>query len=75
MVTENQALITIVFLIQGGEINAYTRKFKSNNIVMFQILFQYKFDFLQEVCNHEHFIPLCLPMRSADIPGKSFFSL
>ncbi|KAJ6669308.1 hypothetical protein lerEdw1_008117 [Lerista edwardsae] len=33
-----------------------------------KILFQHKFDFLQEVCNHEHFIPLCLPMRSADIP-------
>ncbi|XP_060098188.1 dedicator of cytokinesis protein 10 isoform X2 [Heteronotia binoei] len=33
-----------------------------------KILFQYKFDFLQEVCNHEHFIPLCLPMRSANIP-------
>ncbi|XP_029471532.1 dedicator of cytokinesis protein 10 isoform X2 [Rhinatrema bivittatum] len=31
-------------------------------------LFQYKFDFLQEICNHEHFIPLCLPIRSADIP-------
>ncbi|ETE67985.1 Dedicator of cytokinesis protein 10 [Ophiophagus hannah] len=34
----------------------------------FQILFQYKFDFLQEVCNYEHFIPLCLPLKSANIP-------
>ncbi|XP_067851502.1 dedicator of cytokinesis protein 10 isoform X3 [Heptranchias perlo] len=25
-------------------------------------LFEYKFDFLQEVCNYEHFIPLNLPM-------------
>ncbi|XP_066135239.1 dedicator of cytokinesis protein 10 isoform X4 [Saccopteryx bilineata] len=31
-------------------------------------LCQYKFDFLQEVCQHEHFIPLCLPIRSAHIP-------
>ncbi|XP_068960642.1 dedicator of cytokinesis protein 10 isoform X1 [Petaurus breviceps papuanus] len=31
-------------------------------------LSQYKFDFLQEVCYHEHFIPLCLPIRSANIP-------
>ncbi|XP_053314862.1 dedicator of cytokinesis protein 10 isoform X2 [Spea bombifrons] len=29
---------------------------------------QYKFEFLQEVCNHEHFVPLCLPIRSANIP-------
>lgn len=48
---------------------------KSINILTFQILFQHKFDFLQEVCNHEHFIPLCLPMRSADIPGKDFHLL
>nr|XP_033814570.1 dedicator of cytokinesis protein 10 isoform X3 [Geotrypetes seraphini] len=34
-------------------------------------LFQYKFDFLQEVCNHEHFIPLCLPIRSSNIPDIS----
>ncbi|XP_048460342.1 dedicator of cytokinesis protein 10 isoform X3 [Rhincodon typus] len=25
-------------------------------------LYEYKFDFLHEVCNHEHFIPLNLPM-------------
>uniref|UniRef100_UPI00398F8684 dedicator of cytokinesis protein 10 n=1 Tax=Pristiophorus japonicus TaxID=55135 RepID=UPI00398F8684 len=25
-------------------------------------LFEYKFDFLHEICNHEHFIPLNLPM-------------
>ncbi|XP_020648249.3 dedicator of cytokinesis protein 10 isoform X1 [Pogona vitticeps] len=36
-----------------------------------KILFQYKFDFLQEVCNHEHFIPLCLPIKSADIPDPT----
>ncbi|XP_041419798.1 dedicator of cytokinesis 10 S homeolog isoform X10 [Xenopus laevis] len=33
-----------------------------------RILFQYKFEFLQEVCNHEHFVPLCLPIRSENIP-------
>uniref|UniRef100_A0A8C8RCY6 Dedicator of cytokinesis 10 n=1 Tax=Pelusios castaneus TaxID=367368 RepID=A0A8C8RCY6_9SAUR len=36
-----------------------------------KILHQYKFEFLQEVCNHEHFIPLCLPIRSANIPGNN----
>uniref|UniRef100_A0A8D2L4Q1 Dedicator of cytokinesis 10 n=1 Tax=Varanus komodoensis TaxID=61221 RepID=A0A8D2L4Q1_VARKO len=48
-------------------------KLINNYISMFgprdpKILFQYKFDFLQEVCNHEHFIPLCLPVKSANIP-------
>ncbi|XP_063772080.1 dedicator of cytokinesis protein 10 isoform X4 [Pseudophryne corroboree] len=33
-----------------------------------KILYQYKFEFLQEVCSHEHFVPLCLPIRSTDIP-------
>ncbi|XP_040205066.1 dedicator of cytokinesis protein 10 isoform X8 [Rana temporaria] len=33
-----------------------------------KILYQYKFEFLQEVCSHEHFVPLCLPLRSSDIP-------
>uniref|UniRef100_A0A8D2L5S1 Dedicator of cytokinesis 10 n=1 Tax=Varanus komodoensis TaxID=61221 RepID=A0A8D2L5S1_VARKO len=52
-------------------------KLINNYISMFgprdpKILFQYKFDFLQEVCNHEHFIPLCLPVKSANIPGKDF---
>ncbi|XP_043926200.1 dedicator of cytokinesis protein 10 isoform X3 [Protopterus annectens] len=31
-------------------------------------LFAFKFEFLREVCNYEHFIPLCLPMPSAKIP-------
>lgn len=39
-------------------------------MLLFQTLCQYKFDFLQEVCQHEHFIPLCLPIRSANIPGN-----
>uniref|UniRef100_A0A8B9GJP2 Dedicator of cytokinesis 10 n=1 Tax=Amazona collaria TaxID=241587 RepID=A0A8B9GJP2_9PSIT len=32
----------------------------------------FKFDFLQEVCHHEHFIPLCLPIRSSNIPGRGY---
>nr|XP_060623861.1 dedicator of cytokinesis protein 10 isoform X12 [Anolis sagrei ordinatus] len=36
-----------------------------------KILFQYKFDFLEEVCNHEHFIPLCLPIKSSNIPDST----
>lgn len=41
------------------------------SLPLFQTLCQYKFDFLQEVCQHEHFIPLCLPIRSANIPGNN----
>ncbi|XP_075426230.1 dedicator of cytokinesis protein 10 isoform X4 [Ascaphus truei] len=33
-----------------------------------KILHQCKFEFLEEVCTYEHFVPLCLPVRSADIP-------
>ncbi|XP_032924360.1 dedicator of cytokinesis protein 10 isoform X5 [Catharus ustulatus] len=45
----------------------------NNYISMFgtgdsKTLHQFKFDFLQEVCHHEHFIPLCLPIRSSNIP-------
>ncbi|KYO33856.1 hypothetical protein Y1Q_0024486 [Alligator mississippiensis] len=36
-----------------------------------KVLYQYKFDFLQEVCHHEHFIPLCLPIRSVHIPDPT----
>uniref|UniRef100_A0A8C9MG32 Dedicator of cytokinesis 10 n=1 Tax=Serinus canaria TaxID=9135 RepID=A0A8C9MG32_SERCA len=48
----------------------------NNYISMFgagdsKTLHQFKFDFLQEVCHHEHFIPLCLPIRSSNIPGKA----
>ncbi|KAL6052575.1 hypothetical protein STEG23_025325, partial [Scotinomys teguina] len=46
-------------------VNNYISMFSSGE---FKILCQYKFDFLQEVCQHEHFIPLCLPIRSANIP-------
>uniref|UniRef100_A0A8C4Y8Y9 Dedicator of cytokinesis 10 n=1 Tax=Gopherus evgoodei TaxID=1825980 RepID=A0A8C4Y8Y9_9SAUR len=46
-------------------VNNYVSMFSSGD---HKILYQYKFDFLQEVCHHEHFIPLCLPIRSANIP-------
>uniref|UniRef100_K7FDG9 Dedicator of cytokinesis protein 10 n=1 Tax=Pelodiscus sinensis TaxID=13735 RepID=K7FDG9_PELSI len=51
----------------------FVLKLVNNYVNMFspgdhKILYQYKFDFLQEVCHHEHFIPLCLPIRSANIP-------
>ncbi|KAB1279455.1 Dedicator of cytokinesis protein 10 [Camelus dromedarius] len=46
-------------------INNYISMFSSGDP---KTLCQYKFDFLQEVCQHEHFIPLCLPIRSANIP-------
>nr|XP_014342168.1 PREDICTED: dedicator of cytokinesis protein 10 [Latimeria chalumnae] len=34
-------------------------------------LFEYKFEFLREVCNHEHFIPLSLPVASVKIPDNA----
>ncbi|XP_078065091.1 dedicator of cytokinesis protein 10 [Mustelus asterias] len=33
-------------------------------------LFEYKFDFLHEICNYEHFIPLNLPMFLKNRSGK-----
>ncbi|EMP37272.1 Dedicator of cytokinesis protein 10, partial [Chelonia mydas] len=54
---------------------AVTSPYQLFNIVVFQILHQYKFDFLQEVCHHEHFIPLCLPIRSANIPDIPEYTL
>uniref|UniRef100_A0A8C2V7T6 Dedicator of cytokinesis 10 n=1 Tax=Chinchilla lanigera TaxID=34839 RepID=A0A8C2V7T6_CHILA len=46
-------------------VNNYISMFSSGDL---KTLCQYKFDFIQEVCQHEHFIPLCLPIRSANIP-------
>lgn len=31
-------------------------------LCLFQTLFEFKFEFLRVVCNHEHYIPLNLPM-------------
>lgn len=40
-------------------------------LLCFQSLYDLKFEFLSEVCSHEHYIPLCLPiMRKGMI--KSF---
>uniref|UniRef100_A0A672V5K0 Dedicator of cytokinesis 10 n=1 Tax=Strigops habroptila TaxID=2489341 RepID=A0A672V5K0_STRHB len=55
-------------------------KMVNNYISMFgtgdsKILHQFKFDFLQEVCHHEHFIPLCLPIRSSNIPDIPEYTL
>lgn len=36
-----------------------------------QVLSELKFEFLREVCNHEHYIPLSLPLPSARITGRS----
>lgn len=45
--------------------------------LFFQALFEFKFEFLRVVCNHEHYIPLNLPMpfgkgRVQRYQGKSF---
>ncbi|KAJ7403519.1 hypothetical protein BTVI_76384 [Pitangus sulphuratus] len=55
-------------------------KMVNNYISMFgagdgKTLHQFKFDFLQEVCHHEHFIPLCLPIRSSNIPDIPEYTL
>uniref|UniRef100_A0A8C1A043 Dedicator of cytokinesis protein 10 n=1 Tax=Castor canadensis TaxID=51338 RepID=A0A8C1A043_CASCN len=53
-------------------VNNYISMFSSGDL---KTLCQYKFDFLQEVCQHEHFIPLCLPIRSANIPDMPEYSV
>lgn len=39
-------------------------------LCVLQVLCELKFEFLREVCNHEHYIPLSLPLPSARITGK-----
>uniref|UniRef100_A0A8C0FWI6 Dedicator of cytokinesis 10 n=1 Tax=Bubo bubo TaxID=30461 RepID=A0A8C0FWI6_BUBBB len=41
-------------------VNCYISMFGTGDS---KTLHQFKFDFLQEVCHHEHFVPLCLPIR------------
>ncbi|XP_046732050.1 dedicator of cytokinesis protein 10 isoform X1 [Silurus meridionalis] len=53
----------------------FTFKLISNYINMItnsdnKMLCEFKFDFLREVCNHEHYIPLSLPIPSARITDK-----
>uniref|UniRef100_A0A669CNM8 Dedicator of cytokinesis 10 n=1 Tax=Oreochromis niloticus TaxID=8128 RepID=A0A669CNM8_ORENI len=53
----------------------FTFKLISNYINMItatdsKVLCELKFEFLREVCNHEHYIPLSLPLPSARITGK-----
>uniref|UniRef100_A0AAQ4R3K3 Dedicator of cytokinesis 10 n=1 Tax=Gasterosteus aculeatus aculeatus TaxID=481459 RepID=A0AAQ4R3K3_GASAC len=53
----------------------FTFKLISNYINMItaadsKVLCERKFEFLREVCNHEHYIPLSLPLPSARITGK-----
>uniref|UniRef100_A0A672HTT0 Dedicator of cytokinesis 10 n=1 Tax=Salarias fasciatus TaxID=181472 RepID=A0A672HTT0_SALFA len=52
----------------------FTFKLISNYINMItatdsKVLCELKFEFLREVCNHEHYIPLSLPLPSARITG------
>uniref|UniRef100_A0A8C5HBS2 Dedicator of cytokinesis protein 10 n=1 Tax=Gouania willdenowi TaxID=441366 RepID=A0A8C5HBS2_GOUWI len=57
----------------------FTFKLISNYINMItatdsKILCELKFDFLRDVCNHEHYIPLSLPLPSARISGEHLFT-
>lgn len=45
--------------------------FSASPLCPSQVLSELKFDFLREVCNHEHYIPLSLPVPSARIAGKT----
>ncbi|XP_060761807.1 dedicator of cytokinesis protein 10 isoform X2 [Neoarius graeffei] len=54
----------------------FTFKLISNYINMItnsdnKLLCEFKFEFLREVCNHEHYIPLSLPIPSARITDKA----
>ncbi|KAK3513098.1 hypothetical protein QTP70_000974 [Hemibagrus guttatus] len=54
----------------------FTFKLISNYINMItngdnKMLCEFKFDFLREVCNHEHYIPLSLPIPSARITDNA----
>uniref|UniRef100_A0A4W6EC14 Dedicator of cytokinesis 10 n=1 Tax=Lates calcarifer TaxID=8187 RepID=A0A4W6EC14_LATCA len=58
----------------------FTFKLISNYVNMItatdsKVLCELKFEFLREVCNHEHYIPLSLPLPSARIAGKSLISV
>uniref|UniRef100_A0A4W5Q0Y2 Dedicator of cytokinesis 10 n=1 Tax=Hucho hucho TaxID=62062 RepID=A0A4W5Q0Y2_9TELE len=53
----------------------FTFKLISNYVNMItatdnKALCEFKFEFLREVCNHEHYIPLSLPLPSARITGQ-----
>uniref|UniRef100_A0A8C2JC95 Dedicator of cytokinesis 10 n=1 Tax=Cyprinus carpio TaxID=7962 RepID=A0A8C2JC95_CYPCA len=40
--------------------------------LFFQTLCELKFEFIREVCNYEHYVPLSLPIPSARITGQRF---
>ncbi|CAB1347505.1 unnamed protein product [Coregonus sp. 'balchen'] len=53
----------------------FTFKLVSNYVNMItatdnKVLCEFKFEFLREVCNHEHYIPLSLPLPSTRITGQ-----
>eukprot|EP00063_Salmo_salar_P094229 XP_014069064.1 PREDICTED: dedicator of cytokinesis protein 10-like isoform X2 [Salmo salar] len=54
----------------------FTFKLISNYVNMItatdnKVLCEFKFEFLREVCNHEHYIPLSLPLPSARITDNA----
>ncbi|XP_055735377.1 dedicator of cytokinesis protein 10-like isoform X1 [Salvelinus fontinalis] len=54
----------------------FTFKLISNYVNMItatenKVLCEFKFEFLREVCNHEHYIPLSLPLPSAQITDNA----
>lgn len=64
----NRLPSSIVFLFQSRsmklKVNFMPYKLPANAFLSphFQTLYEFKFEFLRVVCNHEHYVPLNLPM-------------
>ncbi|XP_028818872.1 dedicator of cytokinesis protein 10 isoform X2 [Denticeps clupeoides] len=72
----NHALATFIKRCFTLMDRGFTFKLISNYIYMIttgdnKTLSEFKFEFLREVCNHEHYIPLSLPIPSARITDKA----
>uniref|UniRef100_A0A8C5ABG6 Dedicator of cytokinesis 10 n=1 Tax=Gadus morhua TaxID=8049 RepID=A0A8C5ABG6_GADMO len=52
------------------KVAAWSRQHYRTSSLCWQMLCELKFEFLREVCNHEHYIPLSLPLPSARITGR-----
>lgn len=56
-----KCLCTLLLILIRIQYTVSSEVFISKHFFL-QTLFEYKFEFLRVVCNHEHYIPLNLPM-------------
>lgn len=56
-----KCLCTLLLILIRIQYTVSSEVFMSKHFFL-QTLFEYKFEFLRVVCNHEHYIPLNLPM-------------